>query len=300
MQHVILPLVIGGAEGMILALISLGLVLTYGMMRIVNMAHGAFLMVGSFLVAYLLADAWSQSMGGYLLAAAIAIAVPSAIGIGLERTVYRRLYGRPHGAAFLAMFALMMVFQGVAQEIWGVSPLPVRAPVGLVTGSTDFLGVSLPVYYLVAIAICLVALGITVALLYGTKIGLWTRAIAADREMCAVLGANVQMTFGLMFGFGSALAALAGVLLAPIQQVDTSLGTDFILQAFAVVLVGGIGSIRGAVIAALILGIVDSFLSVDFQALSGYSIYVVMLVVLIWRPSGLFKTASAGLGMENV
>ena len=300
MQHVVLPLVIGIAEGMILALIALGLVLTYGMMRIVNMAHGAFLMLGAFIVADMLAHAWSQSIGGYLLAALIAIVIPTVVGIALERTVYRRLYGRPHGSAFLAMFALMMCFQGVAQEIWGVSPLPVRAPTRLITGSITFLGADLPDYYLIAIAVGIVAMGVTGAILYGTRIGLWTRAIAADREMSSVLGANVQLTFGLMFGFGSALAAIAGVLLAPIQQVDVSLGTNFILEAFAVVLVGGIGSMRGAVVAALTLGIVESFLAIDYPSLSGYGIYAVMVVVLVWRPSGLFKTANAALGAEHV
>jgi branched-chain amino acid transport system permease protein len=299
-QHVVLPLVIGVAEGMILALIALGLVLTYGMMRIVNMAHGAFLMLGAFIVADLLAHQWSQSMGGYLLAALVAIVIPTVLGIGLERTVYHRLYGRPHGSAFLAMFALMMVFQGVAQEIWGVAPLAVRAPTKLVTKSVTFLGADLPVYYLIAIGVGIIAMVVTAGILFGTKVGLWTRAIAADREMSAVLGANVQLTFGLMFGLGSALAAIAGVLLAPIQQVDVSLGTNFILEAFAVVLVGGLGSMRGAIIAALTLGIVESFLAIDYPSLSGYGIYAVMVIVLVWRPSGLFKTANAALGAEHV
>jgi branched-subunit amino acid ABC-type transport system permease component len=300
MQHVVLPLVIGIAEGLVLALIALGLVLTYGMMRIVNMAHGAFLMLSAYLIAVLLAHAWSQSILGYVLAAVIAIIIPTIIGMGLERTVYRRLYGRPHGSAFLAMFALMMVFQGAAQQIWGVSPLPVRVPSSLIIGSTHFIGVALPNYYLLTIAIGVVAIAVTAAIVYRTKIGLWTRAIAADREMSAVLGANVQLTFGIMFGLGCALAALAGILLAPINQVSISLGTDFILEAFAVVLIGGLGSMTGAVIAALVIGIVQAFLAIDYPPLSGYGIYLVMVIVLIFRPSGLFKTANAGLGAEHV
>jgi branched-chain amino acid transport system permease protein len=300
MQHVALPLVVGIAEGLVLALIAVGLVLTYGMMRIVNMAHGAFLMLSAYLIAVLLGRAWSQNISGFLLAALIAIAIPTAIGMGLERTVYRRLYGRAHGSAFLAMFALMMVFQGAAQQIWGVAPLPVKVPSSLITGYTRVAGVQLPDYYLLMIAIGLVAIAVTATIVYRTKIGLWTRAIAADREMSAVLGANVQMTFGLMFGLGSALAAIAGILLAPINQVTISLGTDFILEAFAVVLVGGLGSMTGAVIAALVIGIVQSFLQIDYPPLSGYGIYLVMVIVLIFRPSGLFKTANAGLGAENV
>lgn len=300
MQHVVLPLVIGIAEGLVLALIALGLVLTYGMMRIVNMAHGAFLMLSAYLIAVLLARAWASSIMGYLLAAVIAIVIPTVVGMALERTVYRRLYGRPHGSAFLAMFALMMVFQGAAQQIWGVSPLPVRVPSELLVGSTSFIGVQLPNYYLMTIAVGLVAIVVTATIVYRTKIGLWTRAIAADREMSAVLGANVQATFGLMFGLGCALAALAGILLAPIQQVTISLGTDFILEAFAVVLIGGLGSMKGAVIAALAIGIVESFLAIDYPPLSGYGIYLVMVIVLVFRPSGLFKTANAGLGAEHV
>jgi branched-subunit amino acid ABC-type transport system permease component len=300
MQHVVLPLVIGIAEGLVLALIALGLVLTYGMMRIVNMAHGAFLMLSAFLIAVLLGHAWSRSVPGYVLAALIAIVIPTAIGMGLERTVYRRLYGRAHGSAFLAMFALMMVFQGAAQQIWGVSPLPVKVPSSLITGYVKFLDVQLPDYYLMTIVIGVLAIAITAAIVYRTKVGLWTRAIAADREMSAVLGAKVQLTFGLMFGLGSALAALAGILLAPINQVTISLGTDFILEAFAVVLIGGLGSMTGAVIAALVIGIVQSFLTIDYPPLSGYGIYLVMVIVLVFRPSGLFKTANAGLGAESV
>jgi branched-chain amino acid transport system permease protein len=300
MQHVILPLVVGIAEGLVLALIALGLVLTYGMMRIVNMAHGAFLMLSAYLIAVLLGHEWSASIQGYLLAALIAIIIPTVIGIGLERTVYRRLYGRPHGSAFLAMFALMMVFQGAVQQIWGVSPLPVQVPSGLITGHTAFLDVQLPDYYLLMIAVGIVAIAVTATIVYRTKIGLWTRAIAADRDMSAVLGANVQLTFGVMFGLGSALAALAGILLAPVNQVSISLGTDFILEAFAVVLIGGLGSMSGAVIAALVIGIVQSFLQIDYPPLGGYGIYLVMVIVLVFRPSGLFKTANAALGAENV
>jgi branched-chain amino acid transport system permease protein len=300
MQHVVLPLVIGIAEGLVLALIALGLVLTYGMMRIVNMAHGAFLMLSAYLIAVLLGRSWSSSVFGYVLAALIAIVIPTAIGMGLERTVYRRLYGRAHGSAFLAMFALMMVFQGAAQQIWGVAPLPVKVPSSLITGYVSFLGVQLPDYYLITIAIGVAAIVITALIVYRTKVGLWTRAIAADRDMSAVLGANVQLTFGIMFGLGCALAALAGILLAPINQVTISLGTDFILEAFAVVLVGGLGSMTGAVIAALVIGIVQSFLTIDYPPLSGYGIYLVMVIVLVFRPSGLFKTANAGLGAESV
>jgi branched-chain amino acid transport system permease protein len=300
MQHVVLPLVIGVAEGLILALIALGLVLTYGMMRIVNMAHGAFLMLSAFLIAVLLGRSWSLGIPGYVLAALIAIAIPTVIGMGLERTVYRRLYGRAHGSAFLAMFALMMVFQGAAQQIWGVAPLAVKVPSSLITGYVTFLDTQLPDYYLMAIAIGVAGIAITATIVYRTKVGLWTRAIAADREMSAVLGANVQLTFGIMFGLGCALAALAGILLAPINQVTISLGTDFILEAFAVVLVGGLGSMTGAVVAALVIGIVQSFLTIDYPPLSGYGIYLVMVIVLVFRPSGLFKTANAGLGAESV
>ncbi len=300
MNQIILPLVVGIADGLILALIAMGLVLTYGMMRIVNMAHGAFLMLGAFLLAYLLSKDWSQSIGGYLLAAAIAIVIPTILGVILERTVYQRLYGRAHGAAFLAMFALMMVLQGVANQIWGVAPLAVRARGEIFTGSVNVLGVDLPQYYLLAIAVGAVAMALTAAVLFGTKVGLWTRAIAADRQMSAALGANVRLIFGVMFGLGSALAALAGVLLAPIQQVDISLGTNFILQAFAVVLVGGLGSMRGAIIAALALGLVEAFLAIDLPALSGYGVFAVMVVILLIRPTGLFKTANASLGAEHV
>jgi branched-subunit amino acid ABC-type transport system permease component len=300
MEPIVLPLVIGVALGLVLSLISLGLVFTYGMMRIVNMADGAFFMLSAFLFATVLAQPWSQSPLGFVAAAVIPIAGVAVLGVILERLVYRRIYGRPHVSSFLAMFALMMCLQGMSDVVFGVQPLPVRAPLALATGSVMLLGVQVPYYHTLAIIVGVTVLGMTGLLVFRTQLGLWTRAIAADRQMAAVLGCKVQQTFSIMFAFGCILAGIAGVLVAPLQQVDSELGTRFVLQAFAVVLVGGIGSLRGALIAALSLGIVDTFFAIDVPMLSGYGVYLVMILVLFFRPSGIFKTANAALGTEHV
>jgi len=300
MAQIVLPGILGIADGLLLTLIALGLVLTYGMMRIVNMAHGGFFMLGAFFLATFLRFDWARSPGGYASVIAAAALIPAIIGVGLERTVYQRMYGRPHIAAFLGIFALMLTMQGVTQQIWGNAPLTPLLPTWTFLGSVDVLSARVPTYYLFVIAVALAALIATGLIVYRTKLGLWTRAIAADRNMAAVLGCNIKRIFSVMFGFGCLLAALAGALMTPLTQVDTTLGTTYIIEAFAIVLIGGIGSLRGALVASLAIGIIESYLAIDYPALSGYGIYIAMILVLVIRPQGLFRTANAALGNESV
>jgi branched-subunit amino acid ABC-type transport system permease component len=293
-NHVVLPIVLGLTEGLVLTLIALGLVLTYGMMRIVNLAHGGFFMLGAFTLASLVGLSWARSVPGFIGAIALAAALQAVLGVILERTVYTRMYGRPHVSAFLAMFALMLVIVGVVQLIWGINARDVAVPSGL-GGAMTVGSVRVPDYYLFVIAVALIALAITAVILFGTQIGLWTRAIAADRDMAAALGCNVRQVFSIMFGLGCVLAGVAGALTAPMQQVDSTLGTAYIIQAFAIVLIGGLGSLPGAVAAGLALGLVDAFLAVDYPPLSGYGIYLAMIVAMLVRPQGLFRRASSRL-----
>jgi branched-chain amino acid transport system permease protein len=292
MSSVLLPAILGIAEGLILTLISLGLVLTYGMMRIVNMAHGSFFMLCAFVLASVLGlPGLRATTLGIAIAVVCACVVCAVVGVALERTVYARMYDRSHVSGLLGTFALALVFQGVIQQVWGLSPQKVLEPTSLVAGHVSILGTVLPDYYLLMIAAAIVALAATSAILLRTNLGLWTRAIAADRQMAGALGANVRRIFALMFALGCILAAIAGSLMAPVVSVDPSLAGTYIVEAFAVVLIGGLGSIRGCVVAALLLGLVDAFCAVDFPALAGYDLYIAMLLVLLWRPQGLFGYA---------
>lgn len=289
MSSVVLPLVIGLSEGLTLTLISLGLVLTYGMMGIVNMAHGSFFMLAAFVLASVVDVPGVGSRGWGVIAGVLAAcAVCLVVGVILERTVYSRMYNRSHISGLLGTFALALVFQGVIQQVWGLEPKPVVEPNWLVSGHASILGVAVPDYYLIMIATGVVALLATSAILLRTNVGLWTRAIAADRSMAAALGGNVRRIFALMFGLGCILAAIAGALIAPTVSVDPNLASTYIVEAFAVVLIGGVGSLRGAFIAAIILGLADSVFAVDYPRLAGYDLYIVMLLVLLWRPQGIF------------
>jgi branched-chain amino acid transport system permease protein len=298
MNGLLLALVLGLTEGLVFTLLSLGLALTYGMMRIVNMAHGAFFMFGAFMLATFLRAAKTETIVWLLLATLGATVLAGILGLILERTVYARMYSRSHVSGLLGTFALMIAIQGAVQSIWGEGPQAVRVPTVVQDGSVRVGGVQIPYSYLIIIGVAVVALVLTGALLFATNLGLWTRAIAADRRMAALLGANVGWIFAGMFAVGSCLAGLAGALMAPIVQVDPTLASTYIISAFAVVLVGGLGSLRGCLIAGLVLGLVDAFLAVEYQSLAGYGIYVAMIVSLVWRPRGLFGQAMEGRSGE--
>ncbi len=291
-EDIVRPLIVGLSSGMILVLVSTGLTLTFGTMRILNMAHGAFYMVAAFLVsAFTTAATLGSGLVGFVLAMAAAIALTSVLGVALERTVYTRMYGRDEMSTLLLTFALMLVFQGIVQAIWGVTPRGVPLPSSL-GGSTTILDVAIPSYNLVLIAVGVVALLALGAFLYGTRIGLETRVVAMDRSMASLLGIRVRRVFTLTFAAGCALAALGGTLVAPTIQVDPQLASTYIILAFAVVLVGGVGSVKGTLLAGLGLGIVNSFLAIHVAVLSGYGIYIAMLAVLALRPGGLTGEAA--------
>jgi branched-chain amino acid transport system permease protein len=287
--------------GLILFLITAGLTLIFGVMDLVNLAHGVQYMLGAYFAATFVA-----LTGSFFIGAAIVLPAALIFGLLLEFLVFRHLYGRSHLDQVLATFGVVLVLSEGAKAVWGAAPLNVPVP-DLLSGSIEVAGgVSYPVYRLLIIGAGLaVAVGLF-ALINYTKAGMLIRAGAADGEMVASLGVNIKRLFKLVFAIGAMLAGFAGALMAPILNVDPSMGDNVLILAFVVIVIGGTGSIRGAFVAALLVGLVDTvgrFLAPSVlrlvlepalasqtgRALSPMLIYVLMAAVLFWRPSGLFS-----------
>jgi branched-chain amino acid transport system permease protein len=286
--------------GLLLFLLAAGLTLVFGIMDMVNLAHGSLYMIGAYLAFTLIG--WT---GSFVLGGMLALAVALALGMALERIVLRPLYSRNHLEQVLATFGLILFFNKLVQVIWGPAGRSIQLPSWLAQRIEILPGVPYPVYRL---AIMLVSLAVAAGLWYlitRTRTGMLIRAGASNRTMVAALGVDIKLLFTVVFGLGAALAGLAGVMNAPITTVFSGMGEEVLIQAFVVIVIGGIGSIRGAFIAALGLGLIDTlgrvFLtdllkvimsvttaSTVGPALSSMLIYLIMAAVLIWRPSGLF------------
>ncbi|GAC1553100.1 MAG: branched-chain amino acid ABC transporter permease [Beijerinckiaceae bacterium] len=270
--------------GMLLFLIASGLTLTFGVMGVVNLAHGAFFMIGAYLV-FQFTRFWDWPLPAAYVAAVATVVV---IGAVVEKLVLAPLVGRDHLDQVLLTYGLILIFDELAVVLWGKDVQPAQIPVGL-QGSVH-LGpmIVYPVYRLaLAIAGMLCALGLYL-LVSKTRLGMIVRAGSHDRGMVSALGINVAPVFALVFGLGAALAALAGILAAPILSVSPGMGDKIIIVAFVVVVIGGIGSIKGAFLGALLVGLFDSFGKVLFPTVSSLMIYALMAAILVWRPSGLF------------
>lgn len=291
MRNAVLVLIPGVAEGMLLLLIASGLTLTFGTMRLVNMAHGGFFMIGAYVLT-----AVDQRVGGgigFLVGCVVAIAAMAGLGMLAERLVYRRFYGADPMSGLLGSFALLLVFQGAVIQIWTSTPRGVSLPTAIAHASVRLAGVGVAAYDVVVIIVAgvvMTALGLWLA--FGES-GLKTRVVAADRDMVEILGISARSIFLLMFALGSALAGLAGALIAPTLEVDPNLGGDYIVLAFAVVLMGGLGSAWGTVVACLAVGLADAFVNVYVPALAGYGIWLVLIAVLVLRPGGLRGSGEA-------
>jgi len=286
--------------GVLLFLLAAGLTLVFGIMDFVNLAHGSLYMIGAFLCAtfYL----WT---GSFAIGILLAIPATMVVGIILELTVVRPLYARHHLDQVLATFGLILFFNEFVQIIWPLDGIAVPVPAGLEGSVTLPFGIHYSEYRLLIIAVgLLVALGLYL-LVAKTRLGMLIRAGASNRSMTGALGVNIKLLFTLVFGLGAALAGLAGMMILPILSATSGMGEQIIILAFVVIVVGGIGSIRGAFIAALVTGVIDtmgrSFLDVLLlvvlpanaaeaagPALSSMLIYIVMAVVLFFRPQGLF------------
>ncbi|MGL4286850.1 MAG: branched-chain amino acid ABC transporter permease [Phreatobacter sp.] len=270
--------------GVMLFLMSAGLTLVFGIMNLINLAHGALYMFGAFIAA-----AVANASGSFLLGVLVAVPATGLIGAILEMTLLRHFYGRSHLDQVLVTFGLILVSNEVVKLIWGAVPLRFALPSGL-DGAVEILPrVAYPVFRLAILAVGLaVAIGLYLVIMK-TRIGMWVRAGASDRAMASALGIDVDRVFVLVFAAGAALAGLAGIMAGPILAVQVGMGEPILILALVVTVIGGIGSIKGAFIAALAIGLIDTFGRVLLSpALGSMAIFLAMAIILAWRPKGLF------------
>ncbi len=276
-------LLIGLINGAFYAMLSLGLAVIFGLLNIINFAHGAQYMMGAFVAYFCL-----QWMGlGYWWSLLIAPLAVGLIGVILERTMLKRLYHLDHLYGLLLTFGVALIIQGVFRNAFGSSGLPYAIP-GSLTGGYNLGFMFLPAYRAwVVVFSLLVCLG-TWYVIERTKLGSYLRAATENPTLVQAFGVNVPRMITLTYGFGVALAALAGVLAAPIYQVNPLMGADLIIVVFAVVVIGGMGSIVGSIVTGFALGVVEGLTKVFYPEASNTVIFVIMALVLLVRPTGLF------------
>ncbi|GJL83901.1 MAG: branched-chain amino acid ABC transporter permease [marine bacterium B5-7] len=286
--------------GVLLFLVAAGLTLVFGIMDFVNLAHGALYMVGAFFCAWL-----TLNYDSFLLALIISVPAVFIVGYALELLVIRHLYHRDHLDQVLATFGMILIFDTLAHLIWGPAGLTFTLP-DAVNGHVSLFGLTdFPVYRLLIIAAgLLVALGLYLVI-GRTRVGMLVRAGASNRVMVGALGVDVAKLFRYVFAAGAMLAGMAGMIIAPITEARIGMGNDILIIAFVVIIIGGIGSIRGAFIASLIVGLIDtmgrSFLDdllkliisnqaaeTSAPAISAMLVYILMAAILYFRPQGLF------------
>ncbi|WP_395517586.1 branched-chain amino acid ABC transporter permease [Pseudorhizobium flavum] len=276
-------LLIGLINGSFYALLSLGLAVIFGLLRIVNFAHGAFYMLGAF-AAWMLLNYAGIGYWGALVLAPLIVAV---VGMVIERTMLRALYGLDHLYGLLFTFGLALLLEGGFRHYFGTSGQPYAAPEAL-RGATNIGFMMLPNYRgWVVVASLIVCLG-TWAIIEKTKIGAYLRAATENSTLVQAFGVNVPLLLTLTYGFGCALAGVAGVLAAPLFQVSPLMGSNLIIIVFAVVVIGGMGSILGAIVTGYMLGIVEGLCKVFYPEAANIVVFVIMAIVLLLRPAGLF------------
>jgi len=275
--------------GLLLFLIASGLTLIFGVMGVINLAHGSFYMIGAYM-AYALAPALGGTAGlGFIATLLVGLVLAIVLGYALEWAFFSFLYEREHLQQVLMTYGLILVFEELRSLTLGDDVHGVAVPAWL-SGSIPLGGLmSYPVYRLFISGVC-VALALAMyAVLSRTRLGMAIRAGSTNREMVASLGIDVKQLFRVMFAAGVALATLAGMLAAPVSSVYPGMGNQVLIICFVVVVIGGLGSVRGAFAAALLVGAVDTFGKVFFPQAAGVLVYVLMAAVLLWRPEGLFK-----------
>jgi branched-chain amino acid transport system permease protein len=269
--------------GSFYALLSLGLAVIFGMMRIVNFAHGAFYMLGAF-IAYLLLQ---QAGIGFWPSLVIAPVVIAVAGMLLERVLLRRLTGLDPLYGFLFTFGLTLLIQDAMRLRFGLQGQPYPTPAEL-AGTVAFGPVTYPVYRLFVVVFCLVASVAVWFVIERTRLGMVVRAATERADLTRAFGVDVDRWITPMFGFGLGLAALAGVLAAPMRNVSPLMGSELIILTFAVVVIGGMGSIAGAIVAGFLVGALSSVIAIFDPAVEGIVAFALMAVLLLVRPSGLF------------
>jgi branched-chain amino acid transport system permease protein len=289
--------------GLLLFLLAAGLTLIFGIMDFVNLAHGSLYMIGAYFAATFVA-----LTGSFVGGAVLALGATLLVGMLLEVIAIRPLYGRDHLDHVLGTFGLVLFFNELVRMVWGPAGLRVPLPDWLNTSVPLLPGLFYPTYRIAIIVTALAVALLLYILVMRTRLGMLIRAGASNREMAGALGVNIKLLYTLVFGLGAALAGLAGLMQAPISTVQIGMGENVLILAFVVIIIGGIGSIRGAFIAAILVGLLDTigraFLpdilrmvmtsrgaATVAPALSSMMIYLVMAIVLVVRPQGLFPVA---------
>lgn len=294
MSQLIATIIAGIAQGMPLFLVASGLTLIFGVMHVLNFAHGALFMLGAYILVSILSGA-SVPFVVFLLASLAAAAIVGLVGGASEVLAFRKLYQREHFITLLATYALLLVLEGGAQQIWGVLPRT-QATSGEVKSAVEILGARVPVYDLFLIGAGVLVAVFLYLLMQRSQFGRMLRAVAEDGSMARALGISARRIQVWVFVIGSGLAGLSGALTAPLVSIDTGLAPLFILQSFAVVIIGGLGSLSGALVGALLLGMAESALVSYWPELSGFSLYVAVAAALLFRPQGLFGRKTSTLG----
>ena len=270
--------------GLLLFLVASGLTLIFGIMGIINLAHGSFYMIGAYMAFSL-----ASLTGSLFVAIVLGTVLSVVLGVVLEWALFSHLYKRDHLQQVLLTYGLILVFEELRSIIVGNDVHGVNVP-DILNWSlplTDTL--SYPVYRLFMSAVCVVLAALLYVLIRRTRLGMMIRAGASNREMVQSLGLNINLVYRLVFALGVALAAFAGMIAAPVSSVYPGMGTQVLIICFVVVVIGGIGSIWGALVAALLIGLADTFGKVLIPQAAGVTVYVLMAAILLWRPEGLFR-----------
>ena len=286
--------------GIMLFLMSAGLTLIFGVMGLINLAHGSLYMIGAFIAA-----AVASATGSFILALVAALSAAALAGAIVEMTIIRKLYNRDHLDQVLATFALILIFSEGTRWVFGSFPLYLDVPAYLQGAVTLPGGIKYPLYRITLIVFGLIIGAGLGLLITKTRIGVQIRAGENDREMVSALGVNISKLYTFVFALGAALAGLAGALVGAIQSVEVGMGEPVLILAFVVIVIGGIGSVKGALIGSILVGLTDTLGGIFLPKLFGLfmdlatatnvgssiasmSIYILMSIVLVWRPTGLF------------
>jgi branched-chain amino acid transport system permease protein len=284
---------------LLLFLMASGLTLIFGIMEQINLAHGSLFMLGAYFSVF-----FQQMFGSFVVGLLFSLMAGFLVGVALEFLIFRRLYGREHLLQVVATFGLILIFNELVRILWGVAPQYSAVPSNL-NGSVSLGTFNYPSYRVAVIVVALLTACGLFVLIQKSKLGMLIRAGADDRNMAAHLGVNIKVLYTLVFGIGAALAALAGVMAGPILSVRPGMGEQILILTFVVIVVGGLGSIQGALVGSLLVGLSDtlgraylgSILSLALpplavsaltNALSSTFIFVIMATVLVWKPRGLF------------
>ena len=299
-DYLLLQVLNGVQLGLLMFLLAAGLTLTFGIMDLVNLAHGSLYMMGAYIAWTLIG--WTDS---FVLGALLALPATFLLGVVVEATVMRRLYARDHLDQVLATFGLILFFNELVRAVWGPAGKSIAVPAFLARTVEILPGVPYPAYRFAIIVTGAAVAALLAWLVARTRLGMLIRAGASNRRMIGALGVNIELLFSLVFGLGAVFAGLAGLMAAPLSSVKIGMGDDILIVAFVIIVIGGIGSIKGAFVAAMVVGQIDiigraflpdllkTFLSTSAAssaapAISQVLVYIVMAGVLVWRPTGLF------------